>query len=210
VTRVLVASPRAAVRARLEAVVGAGRELRLVAGPPGASLARQVESLRPDVVLLDLDGRRLETVAAELPDPVPTALVVLADAPRRLRADQAVERGLARAVLPRDAASGEILAAIDAVVAGLVVLHPEALGPRPRREAWPARVAADPAQPLTAREIEVLAMLAEGLGNKIIAARLGISSHTAKYHVASILAKLNAGTRAEAVAQGIKRGLLLL
>ena len=96
-TRVLVASPRATVRARLEAVVGAGRELRLVAGPPGASLARQVETLRPDVVLLDLDGRRLETVAAELPDPVPTALVVLADAPRRLRADQAVERGLARA-----------------------------------------------------------------------------------------------------------------
>lgn len=209
-TTVLVASPRAPVRARLEAVVGAGRELRLVAGPPGASLARQVETLRPDVVLLDLDGRRLEAVVAELPDPVPTALVVLADAPRRLRADQAVERGLARAVLPRDAASGEILAAIDAVVAGLVVLHPEALGPRPRREAWPARVAADPAQPLTAREIEVLAMLAEGLGNKIIAARLGISSHTAKYHVASILAKLGAGSRTEAVTIGMRRGLVTI
>ncbi len=209
-TRVLVTSPRAAVRARLVGGVGAGGVLPRVAGRPGASLARQVETLRPDVVLLDLDGRRLETVAAELPDPVPTALVVLADAPRRLRADQAVERGLARAVLPRDAASGEILAAIDAVVAGLVVLHPEALGPRPRREAWPARVAADPAQPLTAREIEVLAMLAEGLGNKIIAARLGISSHTAKYHVASILAKLGAGSRTEAVTIGMRRGLVTI
>ncbi len=210
VTRVLVASPRPAVQARLESVVAAGRGLRLVAGPPGASLARLVETLRPAVVLLDLHGHRLDTVAAALPDPVPTALVVLADAPGRARADQAVERGLARAVLPRDATSGEILAAIDAVVAGLVVLHPEALGPRPRREAWPARVAADPAQPLTAREIEVLGMLAEGLGNKAIAARLGISSHTAKFHVASILGKLGAGSRTEAVTIGMRRGLVAI
>ncbi len=209
-TTVLVASPRAPVRARLEAVVGTGRGLRLVAGPPRASLARQVETLRPAVVLLDLDGRRLETVLAELPDPAPAALIVLTDTPRRLRADQAVERGPARAVLPRDAASGEILAAIDAVLAGLVVLHPETLGPRPRREAWPARVAADPAQALTARELEVLGMLAEGLGNKIIAARLGISSHTAKYHVASILAKLGAGSRTEAVTIGMRRGLVAI
>jgi len=63
---------------------------------------------------------------------------------------------------------------------------------------------------LTAREIEVLAMLAEGLGNKIIAARLGISSHTAKYHVASILAKLGAGSRTEAVTIGMRRGLVTI
>jgi DNA-binding NarL/FixJ family response regulator len=210
VTTVLVASPRAPVRARLEAIVGAGRGLRLVAGPPGASLARQVETLRPEVVLLDLDGRRLETALAGLPDPVAAALIVLTDTPRRVRADRAVERGPARALLPRDAASGEILAAIDAVVAGLVVLHPEALGPRQRREAWPARMTADPAQPLTAREVEVLEMLAEGLGNKIIAAQLGISSHTAKYHVASILAKLGAGSRTEAVTIGMRRGLVAI
>jgi len=211
---VLVAAPGATARARLEAVVAAARGLRLVSGLPDAPLARQLRALRPDVVLLDLDGRRLDALLAELPDPAPAALVLLADAPRRARADLAVERGLVRAVLPRDATSGEILAAIDAVVAGLVVLHLDALdvarGPRARREAQPARGAADPAQPLTAREIEVLGMLAEGLGNKAIASRLGISTHTAKFHVASILAKLGAGGRTEAVTIGMRRGLVVI
>ena len=95
-----------------------------------------------------------------------------------------------RGVLPRDAGTGEILAAIEAVAAGLVALHPEALDALRRR--GPARAASDPAQPLTARELEVLGMLAEGLGNKAIAARLAISSHTAKFHVAAIMGKLGA------------------
>ena len=212
-TTVLVAA-RGAARARLEAVVGASRPLRLVAGLPDAPLARRLQALRPDVVVVDLDGGRLDAVLAELPTPAAAALVVLADAPRRVRADRAVERGLVRAVLPRDATSSEILVAIDAVVAGLVVLHPDALAPAPgsraRREMMPAPVAADPAQPLTAREIEVLGMLAEGLGNKAIAARLGISTHTAKFHVASILAKLGAGSRTEAVTVGMRRGLVVI
>ena len=211
-TTVLVAA-RGAARARLEAVVGAARALRLLAGQPEAPLARRLQALRPDVVLLDLDGGRLDAVLGELPAAVAAALVVLADTPR-LRADVAMERGLVRAVLPRDATSGEILSAIDAVVAGLVVLHPDALADalagRPRREALPARAAADPAQPLTAREIEVLGMLAEGLGNKTIAVRLGISTHTAKFHVASILAKLGAGRRTEAVTVGMRRGLVVI
>ena len=210
----MLVAARGAARARLEAVVGAARALRLVAGLPDAPLARRLQALRPDVVLLDLDGGRLDAVLAELPTPAAVALVALADAPRRVGADRAVERGLVRAVLPRDATSGEILAAIDAVAAGLVVLHPDALAdalaPRPRREARPARAAADPAQPLTAREIEVLGMLAEGLGNKTIATRLGISTHTAKFHVASILAKLGAGSRTEAVTVGMRRGLVVI
>jgi DNA-binding CsgD family transcriptional regulator len=64
--------------------------------------------------------------------------------------------------------------------------------------------------PLTPRELEVLRMLAEGAANKTIAWKLEISEHTAKFHVASILAKLNAGTRTEAVTQGVRRGLILL
>ena len=101
-TTVLVAA-RGAARARLEAVVGASRALRLVAGLSDAPLARRLQALRPDVVLLDLDGGRLDTVLAELPTPAAAALVVLADSPRRVRADVAMERGLVRAVLPRDA-----------------------------------------------------------------------------------------------------------
>ena len=63
-------------------------------------------------------------------------------------------------------------------------------------------------EPLTPREMDVLEMLAEGLSNKMIAHRLSISDHTAKFHVNSILAKLNAGTRTEAVTRGIRLGLI--
>jgi two-component system, NarL family, response regulator YdfI len=67
-----------------------------------------------------------------------------------------------------------------------------------------------PAQPLTPREVEVLHMLAEGLGNKTIARRLGISEHTVKFHVGSIFAKLNASSRTEAVTLGVRQGLVML
>jgi DNA-binding CsgD family transcriptional regulator len=63
---------------------------------------------------------------------------------------------------------------------------------------------------LTQRETEVLRLMAQGLGNKGIAAALGISAHTAKYHVASVLAKLDAHTRTEAVTRGLREGLLPL
>jgi DNA-binding CsgD family transcriptional regulator len=71
-------------------------------------------------------------------------------------------------------------------------------------------VPAPPAQPLTPREIEVLGMLAEGLGNKTIARRLGISEHTVKFHVGSILARLDASSRTEAVTLGARRGLIMI
>jgi DNA-binding NarL/FixJ family response regulator len=67
-----------------------------------------------------------------------------------------------------------------------------------------------PAQPLTPREIGVLRMLGEGLGNKTIASRLGISEHTVKFHVGSIFVKLGAASRTEAVARGVRQGLILL
>jgi NarL family two-component system response regulator YdfI len=65
-------------------------------------------------------------------------------------------------------------------------------------------------EPLTARERDVLQMLSQGLGNKEIAARLKISEHTVKFHVASILGKLGASTRTEAVSVALRRGLILL
>src|SRR5713101_5592346 len=68
----------------------------------------------------------------------------------------------------------------------------------------------EPDGPLTPREIEVLAVMADGASNKVIARRLGISFHTAKFHVASILAKLDADSRTEAVAQAARLGLVML
>ncbi|HSB20718.1 MAG TPA: helix-turn-helix transcriptional regulator, partial [Anaeromyxobacteraceae bacterium] len=82
----------------------------------------------------------------------------------------------------------------------------------PVARAWirSAASAIDPGAPLTPRELEVLPLLAEGLSNKQIAARLGIAERTAKFHVESILGKLPAATRAEAVAVAARRGLLAI
>ena len=208
-TTVLVAARDAPARARLESAVADSRALRLVAGPPGPSLARQVAALHPDVVLLDVDGERIAPVIGPLLEDPRAALVVLADVPARALRETAGARAQVRAVLPRDATAEEIRAAIEAVAAGLVALHPEALGAASRRARLPA-ARLEPDQPLTAREIEVLGMMADGLGNKLIAARLGISAHTAKFHVASIMAKLGAGSRTEAVSIGLRRGLLAI
>lgn len=67
-----------------------------------------------------------------------------------------------------------------------------------------------PSTPLTTREIEVLRLVADGASNKVIAHKLGISDHTVKFHVTSILTKLNAGTRTEAVMLGVRKGLVYL
>ena len=112
--------------------------------------------------------------------------------------------------MPRAASADEIMLAIEAVVAGLVVLHPDRV--EALRRVWPGRDRSDRVvrESLTARETEVLIMMAEGLGNKSIAARLGISEHTVKFHVASIFTKLKAGSRTEAVAIGVRRGLIMI
>ena len=113
--------------------------------------------------------------------------------------------------MPRHASSEEIVAAIEAVAAGLVVLHPEAMPSlRSTSLARPGVVAAVADQRLTAREIEILGLIAEGLGNKAIAARLRISDHTVKFHIASIFAKLSAGSRTEAVTIGVRQGLIMI
>jgi len=206
VTRVLVAARRAAARARLEAVVAGAPALRLVPALLGAPVARQLDELRPDLVLLDLEGERLETVLEGPWGASRAALIVLTAEPRQVVVDERLGRGPVRAVLPSDATAGELLAAVNAVAAGLVALHPDALRRAPR----PVRAEPDRAQPLTGREIEVLGMLAEGLGNKVIAARLGISTHTVKFHIAAILDKLSARSRTEAVAIAMRRGLLMV
>ena len=119
-----------------------------------------------------------------------------------------------RAVLPRNVTPAEIAAAIEAVAAGLYVLHPadlDAISMLRPRGADPVPEFGDQlVEPLTPREIEVLQLLAGGLGNKEIGARLNISEHTAKFHVASILGKLGAASRTEAVTMGIRHGLVLI
>jgi len=104
--------------------------------------------------------------------------------------------------LPRDAPAEQIVAALHAATAGLMAFPIEAAS------TFIPTSSASEVENLTPREMETLEMLAEGLSNKQIAGRLHISEHTAKFHVNSILGKLGAGTRTEAVVRGLRSGLL--
>lgn len=122
-----------------------------------------------------------------------------------------------RGVLAIDVTAPELASALHAVRAGHVVVEPRVsqamlesgARKRPRAVERSARVPGE-SPPLSTREREVLALLAEGLATKNIAHELGISAHTVKAHVESIFAKFGATTRAEAVAIGVKRGAVLL
>jgi DNA-binding NarL/FixJ family response regulator len=129
-------------------------------------------------------------------------VVVLTDAPPSANS---LRNGV-RAILPRHAPSGQIVAALHAAATGLVALPAESASAMPVSHATPA--ATDDV--LTPRELETLEMMAEGMSNKQIAYKLGISDHTAKFHVNSIFAKLQVGTRTEAVMRGIRMGLVKL
>lgn len=115
------------------------------------------------------------------------------------------------AILSRDATAGEIVAAIEGVAAGLCVLPPEIFarllgGRKPSRP----MASAVHIEALTSREIDVLAMLAEGLSNKEIARQLAISDNTVKFHLSSIFGKLGATSRTEAVTLGMRHGFIMV
>lgn len=182
--RVAVVAPYASVRAGLRAMV------ERAAGLEAVGEAIEGVPFAPDVLLLDL--------IPEVEPPEGVALVALVEGPEEVR--RLAGRAAPWAALPKDAEGEEIVAAIRAVAAGLLALDPTL---------WPATVAFAPTakgEPLTPREREVLQLMADGLPNKTIAARLGVSPHTVKFHAASLFAKLGAASRTEAVTLGLRGG----
>jgi len=107
----------------------------------------------------------------------------------------------ARAALHSDINAPALTAALAAVHAGLIVLEPAACTPRPQ---------ANRSRPLTSREREILSLVAAGTSNKGVARTLDVSANTVKFHLAAVFDKLNVATRAEAVAEAIRRGELSL
>jgi len=208
VTRVVIAATVPAVRAGVGALLAGHPALTILetsARPSG--LAAVADTVEADVLVVALEpGEPLPVPLALPPDRAgrEPAVVVLGDDPPDGWAARAIRAG-ARGALPRTATGEQIAAAVAAAAAGLTVLSGEMSAARPAVHAAPP-----PAQALTPREVEVLAMLAEGLANKEIAGRLGISDHTVKSHVASIFAKLGASSRAEAVVSGARMGLIML
>lgn len=175
-------------------------------------LADQLSDTAPDVVLIDSSGEPVETMmgsilASGLASEVAVAL--LADGLTPAASTDALRAGI-RAALPGDISPEQLVAALQAVASGLLILHPSHAEEGLAAGSSPARALDELAESLTSRELEVLQMLAAGLSNKEIAVRLNISEHTVKFHVASILGKLGAASRTEAVSLGIRRGLVLL
>ena len=120
-----------------------------------------------------------------------------------------IEAAEFRGVLLRDASVDEIAVAMTAVYQGLTVLDPRIQSLlRTSGSAQPNRESIVDVEPLTAREMEVLDLIAQGFPNKGIAVELGISEHTVKFHVGSILTKLGAASRAEALARAMQAGIL--
>lgn len=194
----------------------------LLAGQPGCAvvgratngedLPSAIEAYRPDVVLWDLGwdpGPALEQLAEQGEDLPP----VVALAPDVSAAAMAWQAG-ARALLRRDVGPEQLVAALTAVTQGLTVIEPAfapALWSQPERSPFSPDTETPPLiEPLTPRELEVLRLLADGLPNKTIARRLGISEHTVKFHVNAILGKLGAAGRTEAVVRATRLGLILL
>jgi len=208
-TRVAVVGHSPAIRAGLAALLRSypGFVVLETAALPG-DVAAVAESTEADVLIVALDtGEPWPLPATVPPDTADRApgIIVLGDEPVDGWIARAMRSG-ARAALSRTATAEQISSAVAAVATGLVVLPADSAPTMlPRATA----VVDHSPQPLTSRETEVLALLAEGLGNKAIAARCGISEHTVKTHVEAVFAKLGVSTRAEAVARAARAGLLM-
>ena len=186
------------------ASLSAGQGLVLLAAALPSTLLFRVQSDNPDAIVIASGeaflarmGNRsaLEPVFSETPT------VLLAS-----DSGAAIVRNAARmriySVLPMEVTTQQLAAAIRATVAGFAVTVP--------RPASGSVDAMSITEDLTAREVEVLRLMARGHRNKQVAALLNISEHTAKFHVSSVLAKLGARTRTEAVTIGVTRGLVAI
>ena len=191
---VLIAAASLVTRAGLKSVVEQIPECTVVGSAGAIDLVERSRELHPDVILWQL-----------APDEDPaSALHALVNQPVVLITAHATMEPLragARGVLPLGVTELQIAIALQAAAADLVVLT---------RESTTSPAASQAASGLTARETEVLRMIAEGLANKEIAGRLGISEHTVKFHVSALLGKLGAGSRAEAIGLGIRQGVIML
>jgi DNA-binding NarL/FixJ family response regulator len=205
--RILVADDHPMLREGLVAVLGTQPDFEVVGeASDGSETVRLAETLQPDVILLDLEMPEVDGVAA---------LEGLRDAGSASRAivftaydtDQRILGALragARGYLLKGASRTEIFDAVRTVHAGGSLLEPGVT----TRLLDHVREDREQHESLTPRELEVLLLISEGLHNSEIAGRLFVTERTVKFHVSSILAKLGADNRTEAVALATRRGLI--
>ena len=203
-TRVLLVADGDTLAAKLEATLRDDPRLRVRVGSLRA-LARIVEDHDPALVILASTTARAAAALGTVADVPHRPPVILLVEDVRTAWTAGMRRAGVRVVLERDATVEEISAAITAATAGLIALHPDVF-----RAPSPATSLEAGERTLTPRELEILEMMAEGISNQVIAHRLRISAYTVKFHVASILEKLRASSRTEAVTLGVRRGLISL
>jgi DNA-binding NarL/FixJ family response regulator len=221
--RVLVAADSEPARAGLEALVEHGGSVRVIgSSTAGVALHERIRALAPDVIVLEPPMQEDDSFArwlARVSDAAAGVPIILVGGDlSRAVARELLHAGV-RGFLSYDATAEAIRAAVEAVAAGLVALDPAAADAMLDSLDYASSASVLPAVPhprvtpvpsLTRREIEVLNAVAEGLGNKHIAVRLGISEHTVKTHLAAIFEKLGATSRTEAVTLGARSGIIPL
>jgi DNA-binding NarL/FixJ family response regulator len=197
--RVLVVAASPALRAGLLSLLASDRQLDPIVAE-GVELGDAGSA--PSAIVVDYTAGEPEEILS-LAEAFPgTALVMIGADPAT---DGPGLSGAPVAYLPSDVDAAALAAAVRAAATGLIVLDPTVAGATGIHTH--ARTGEN-AEALTARESEVLLLVAEGLPNKAIARELGISEHTAKFHVGSLLGKLGAASRTEAVTLATRRGIL--
>jgi two-component system, NarL family, nitrate/nitrite response regulator NarL len=193
--RVAVVSDDPLARGGLLALLAGQESLVVVGARPSADL-EGLRALGAEAILFDSGA------GSEALRPLAALAPVVAIVAGEEQAATAFRAG-ARALLLRDSSGERLAAALHGAAHGLLTLDRALAG-------WLRPVTVPLGEGLTPRELEVLSLLAEGLPNKIIAERLGTSERTAKFHVESILSKLGAENRSEAIVLAARRGLVVL
>lgn len=211
--RVLVVAQSTLAQAGIGALVERTPDLTLLGAVTPEDLGAAIGDLEPDLVIVGVPAEEHGSAISDVLQMVPgLPVLVLVDHASEISA--ALARG-AIAALPASAEPQMLRAAIDAATAGLVSLSrtdvEAMLATNSLGDQGTAATGDDlPVERLTPREDQVLQLLAAGCTNADIASRLGISEHTAKFHVGSVLAKLGARSRAEAVARAARLGWILV
>ncbi len=200
--RILLADDHLVVRMGLRAMLDSQPDMIVVAeAVNGAVALQEYEKHRPDVVVMDLrmpGGGGVETTAALRAKDPNARVIVLTTFDDTEDVYRALQAG-ARAYLAKSTGAKPLLAAIRAVAKGEYHLSPEIAARLAERIAAPE---------LSARELEILQRIGQGQSNKEIAASLSISVETVKTHVSRLFEKLRVHDRAQATAEGIRRGLI--
>lgn len=203
--RVVLVDDHPVVRAGMRALLEGQHDMTVVGeAADGASALDVVRRTRPDVVLMDLNlgpgEGGAQTTARLLQDPAPPNVLILTTYDTDADILAAIDAGAAGYLL-KDAPPDELFRAVRHTARGETVLAPAVAASLVRRSGSPGPV-------LTAREIEILELLADGLANKAMARRLLVSEATVKSHLTHIYGKLGVDSRAGAVATAIERRII--